>query len=476
LSFKREGGAGGGNSRGPGGASGGFNVKREGGGGSYSGSGLPGTQDRDWFPEPQYPHDDDDVAKIDIEAINLISDEDDEPQYSGSRSKSNVYGKGSSKKGLRPVRLHREEHKERVLLVNTESSTKSPPDEDGNLPTNDDLQPSKNAKEFKGVYQDPDDVQIKDEPRATPEPPELTVKASPDSKRKIQDAHASTVPINLDPVLDEETFTSPREKRKVRRPSKNKEKKPVIQTEEDRAEYMRHLDDIEILAKELGGMQGNINKGKAKDTEGDTAMDNTTAEDEEQKHGNGRLYLFQFPPVLPELYNPAKDLKPRNPMLVRREEEDAAAKAKEELELLGSMSTTGSNSKGKLSSRPDLTGEPAPTAPVAIKKEEEGVETAAEKARREEEERKKKNKKADVVHEEGWVGKLIVRESGRVELTWGGTTLLVGRGAEASFLTTGVIVDSVERGPPGGGVAEGKAMGMGQIMGKFVVTPDWENY
>jgi DNA-directed RNA polymerase III subunit RPC4 len=36
------------------------------------------------------------------------------------------------------------------------------------------------------------------------------------------------------------------------------------------------------------------------------------------------------------------------------------------------------------------------------------------------------------------------------------------------------MVDMIEKGPPGGGAPEGKAMSMGQVMGKFVVTPDWE--
>jgi len=85
-----------------------------------------------------------------------------------------------------------------------------------------------------------------------------------------------------------------------------------------------------------------------------------------------------------------------------------------------------------------------------------------------------RKKKDDFVHEEGWIGKLIVRESGRVELDWGGTHLLVGRGAEAAFLSNALVVDGIERGPPGGGAPEGKATSMGQVMGKFVVTPDWE--
>lgn len=416
---------------------------------------------------------------MDIEAINLITDdEDDEPQFLGSK---NVKGKGkvSSHKGLRPVRLMREEHKERVLLVNTESAVKPPPESDDDTPI------VVEARSTGRKVKDSGDVKIKDEPRTTPEPSSPEMKHSPDSRRNIQDSLANIVPINDDAPSDASASPESKKDRRVRAPAIKKIKQPVFQTEEDKAEWSRHLEDVSILTRELSDMQSSTSskgKGKEVDGEGDAVMDDapTAADEEAQKWGNGRLYLFQFPPVLPELYNP-KDPKPRNPILVKREEEEAAAKAKEELEILGSMK--GKN-KQTIKDRPDLTGEALPPIKTEIKKEDTDaiVETPAEKAKREQDERNRKKKKPEVIHEEGFVGKLIVRESGRVELIWGGdgknggTTLLVGRGAEASFLTTGVIVDSVERGPPGGGVPEGKAMGMGQIMGKFVVTPDWQNY
>lgn len=388
-------------------------------------------------------------------------------------------GKVSSHKGLRPVRLMREEHKERVLLVNTDSAVKPAPESDDDMPTVVEVRSTGRKRRDSG------DVKIKDEPHTTPEPSSPDIKHSPESRRKMQDSLANMIPANdgVPPAAPASPET--KKDRRARAPVIKKIKPPVFQTLEDEAEWSRHLEDVSILSKELGDMQSNLSaqaKGNGVDGEGDVVMDEvpTAADGEAQKWGNGRLYLFQFPPVLPELYNP-KDPKPRNPILVKREEEAAAAKAKEEVEVLGSMK---GKIKQQIKDRPDLTGEALPPIKTEIKKEDPDaiVETPAEKAKREQEERNRKKKKPEVVHEEGFVGKLIVRESGRVELVWGGdgknggTTLLVGRGAEASFLTTGVIVDSVERGPPGGGVPEGKAMGMGQIMGKFVVTPDWQNY
>lgn len=411
------------------------------------------------MPEPHYPDDHGlgDVVKVDIEQINIVSD-DDEPQYLGTRK---VTGKH---KGLRPIRLMREEHKERGVLVNTDIKAQ-PESDDDELPTIDEFRSSKGAEQA-NMYSTPGDVKIKDEPRGTPEPEDLAVKSSPDSRRKAQDSLASAIPMNID--LD-----PPASAKKSKRPAKkNKIPEVVHQTDEDREEWHRHLEDVKILSEELVSLRRE-QPDKGKDVEGDTTMDglaDAAARQKDEEDGNGRLYLFQFPPVLPELYNP-KDPKPKNPILVKREAEEAAAHLKEEVEVLGSLTA---KARSKMKEQPDIKDE-AGAAPV-VKKEEEGVETTAEKLKREAEEMKRKKGKPEVVREEGLVGKLVVRKSGKVELIWGGTTLLVGRGADASFLTTGVIVDSVERGPQGGGAPEGKAVGMGQIMGKFVVTPDWENY
>ena len=73
-----------------------------------------------------------------------------------------------------------------------------------------------------------------------------------------------------------------------------------------------------------------------------------------------------------------------------------------------------------------------------------------------------------MVKEEGFIGKLVVRESGKVELSWGGTSMVLGRGVSANFLSTVVVTENKAEDP------EGVAIGMGQVMGKFVVTPDWE--
>ncbi|PMD41307.1 hypothetical protein L207DRAFT_565224 [Hyaloscypha variabilis F] len=460
--------SGGSGSTGPKTVKGGITVSH----GDYTSSSSTKGQNKDFLPDPQYPDEDLDAPRVDIELINLVSDEsDDDPIFIGSRKVPKPKGKSSNKGGLKPVRLHREEHKERVTLVNTEPAIKVQSDSDEELPTIDEQRSSRaetREKKFKGTFEDIETVkaQIKTEPgleltyngirppvAASPESDRQIKErtSSPESKRKSKD-HLANSEIGIDGPQDDVAAKAKRDRKARTTASKKKDVKPVIQTEEDRAEYERHLEDVAILANELGGLQGNLG-AQSQDDDGDVAMDGPNQSPDKKE---GRLYLFQFPPVLPELYNP-KDPKPKAKAEIRAEKE------KEKAEAEAQMSGISAKAKGKMKESGDRTGE------TVIKVEEE-VLGADGKPKKEEE----KRKRDEVVHEEGWIGKLVVRESGKVELCWGGTNLLVGRGVDAGFLTTGVMIDMVERGPIGGGSPEGKALSMGQVMGKFVVTPDWE--
>ena len=77
----------------------------------------------------------------------------------------------------------------------------------------------------------------------------------------------------------------------------------------------------------------------------------------------------------------------------------------------------------------------------------------------------------------GKSGKLTVHASGRVVLSWGGTSLEVHRGTEVEFLQNVVLAEVTEDDDMfelgGGAKADGKACGLGTVAGKFVLTPDW---
>lgn len=425
----------------------GFSAPRSGGGGGHYTGG-------DYIPNPRYPGQDDDTPRVDIETINLVSDDEDGPRSSRGR------------RGMLPVRLDRHEHQPRVTIVNTGPAVKAQPDDSEQIEI-DEKRSARPAIKQDTAKGDPgDDIQIKSEPdltvafrATTPGPSGEVEPISPNSRRKVKDR-------NLSPGMEVGHDTSAnaipdaKDEKKARRINKKRDQKPVLQTEEDRAEYARHLLDVEVLAKELGGMQGNLNANtKGKDAEGDNMMEDVAKPED---HRSGRLYLFQFPPVLPELYNPV-DGNPRNKIDLTRAEAEKPKENDADAQMTGTEPSP--KGKGKLKDRTDLIGE----APPPIKVEEEAV--PLDKVKKEE----VKKGHPPYVNEEGWIGKLIVRKSGRVELSWGGVNLLVGRGVDAGFLTTGIVVDSIEKGPPGGGAPEGRALSMGQIMGKFVVTPDWEH-
>ncbi|KAK8038125.1 DNA-directed RNA polymerase III RPC4 [Apiospora phragmitis] len=74
--------------------------------------------------------------------------------------------------------------------------------------------------------------------------------------------------------------------------------------------------------------------------------------------------------------------------------------------------------------------------------------------------------------EGGFIGKLNVRKSGKVELDWGGMPYELRLGTETGFLTTAIIVDDPEN--------DAAATGMGNVYNKFVAAPildeeeDWD--
>jgi DNA-directed RNA polymerase III subunit RPC4 len=224
------------------------------------------------------------------------------------------------------------------------------------------------------------------------------------------------------------------DKKKRKPASKKRDGEPAENaTAEDKAEYERHLEDVRVLAQELGGMQTQPQE--------DVAMEGA-GEVHDQR--SGRLYLFQFPGVLPKLYNPlTKKLEKPKP-------KGKEAEKDKETEITSSTS----NPQKKPPIKVEDGGE------VTVKHEEEAVK-----------------KPEEVVDEVGAVGRMVVRKSGRVEITWGDNDMVVQRGTSHGFLGAGYIIDSLDRVPvaPTEGVDRiGFSTSMGPMMGKFVVVPDFE--
>lgn len=406
---------------------------------SHAGSGS-----KSYIPDPQYPDEDDSTPRIDIQHISLISSDEDEELTTPTLGHigKRIPEANSSKGGLKPVRLDRQEHKERKSQVNTGPSMKDTSGDetlDSDTPMVDEERSAQiDRRTFKGAYID-EDVQVKDEPDEEVNTIDQLV---PAHQAASSAAELNTRTEVRDTGKGRETVDGRIQHKQKKKPqTRNQGTRFVIQTEEDRREFERHLEDLEVLKEELGGMHHHpVGSEKGKEV-GDAVTDTEKQPDKKE----GRLYLFQFPPVMPKLYNPATTSKPQG-------------------------------------TRPNEPGDDNVRVTAAVDKNivdlERNVKLEGEEIiiKREDDEPAKKRERERLADEEGYVGKLIVRESGRVELDWGGSRMLVGRGIDTSFLSMGVLVDS--KGcfdNEGKTIGEGVATGMGKIMGKFVVTPDWES-
>ncbi|KFY19757.1 hypothetical protein V491_04241 [Pseudogymnoascus sp. VKM F-3775] len=358
---------------------------------------------------------------MDIEHINLISDGEDDVVITGQ---GRVSKKGKGRAGghaMNPIRLTRHEHKARVMLVNTDSSSGEPKVEMEDVVKIE-------APEDSGLFVPQDEPVVKTEPGTQAAVlDEMEVDAIPMGDIQAGETASSTAQETPKP----EPASAPEP------PSaflSTKAKKPVLQTEEDKQEYERYLEDIDILARELGGMRATEPPQTGAD--GDVAMG-----DEAQvtpDHKEGRLYLFQFPPILPKLANVEQPVK-QDPGDVDVQLNDIPS---------GTID---------LEDTPEVKAEPTVEADAEVPRPVNGSKV-----------------KDALVQEPGLIGKLVVRRSGKVELSWGGTSLALGRGAEFDFLTTGVVVQGLGAEKGGEGGEEMSGTGMGRVMGKIVATPDWE--
>lgn len=184
--------------------------------------------------------------------------------------------------------------------------------------------------------------------------------------------------------------------------------------------------DLDLLANELGAVTVTDEAGETQ-TEGPANKD-------------GRLYLFQFPPLVPPLREVAQP-QPRT-------------KVKEEAKAVNIMDAPSANG----------------AAPVDLTQDDSNRNTYDEDD--DEEEPETEGFRSQFLSHGGMIGKLNVRKSGKVELDWGGMNLEMSPAAGMNFLTTAVILEENDE-KPQQGVVGGDSVGMGKIMGRFVLAPIW---
>lgn len=427
--------------------------------------------------------------RVNIEHINLVSDGDTDTEKvtATSQDKGKEVEKEAEIPGwtLKPIRVDRHEHVERVVGINTDASSltsaelrrraKQRGDAEGSLFLPDDDEPEilkavkakgksklkdvefvRDERRWKGVYQDDEDKDLEAAIKTEPgDNDDLMVidevaGASIPAQSLTADSEAVAPEVAITKVLDTEVLENVNvedaklleEKKRSQRP-KSRLIKPVLQTEEDRQEWARYEEDLRILGEELGSTKAEAAPTQTLNADGDLGGSQPSKDVKDKREG--LVYLFQLPPVMPKVLTLA--------------EKDILLKPKQEDKKPGDSKLPASDVKPKL--------EPEESAHGDTKS---AITFMAQ----------------DPNRPLGRVGKLRVHDSGRVMATWGGAYLEVGRGGEGGLLQE-VMMTNYER--TSVKVEEGKEKGkerweerislgeegwaVGQLGGGFVMVPDW---
>jgi DNA-directed RNA polymerase III subunit RPC4 len=212
-------------------------------------------------------------------------------------------------------------------------------------------------------------------------------------------------------------------------PPKPKRKRPetepsVLWTDDDKTEWARREADDAALVEELSQVRID-DEGNASEEPADRLRD--------------RVYILTFPPVLPGLLDASKPVKeePPSPAADGPSDDDGDRDGGEDEEDVVEV-------KDEPAEAALFDGRGFPVRPGHLPELEPGR-----------------------------VGRLVVRRSGRATLDWGGTRLRVGLGLTPEVLQEVVSVTGREGGADEKGFG-GEACSFGQVRGKFVVTPDWD--
>ena len=438
---------------------------------------------------------DEEGPRINIEHINLVSDEESADEAQGVSTTAQGKQRAVSVKtpgwALKPIRLDRQEHIDRSAGVNTEPTltsaqlrqkAKEKTEAEGSLFVSEDeaesakTKPKRQGKKgkdvefvrdgrrWKGVYQDEDDYaqDTTDIKKETTDDDEVMVLDAPEATGGISHEDTTmrdstfsgqaTVVIERGAEGDELPVPA---RPKRRRKSLFRPTKPVLQTKEDREEWARYEDDIHALGEELGNMstvttsslQGTIDADRGLAMAG--AGEENAGDGDEKDRRQGLVYLFQMPPVLPSLTSFEPDAETAvDADTTMAANSDTAVMPPPPLPPIQSSSTPSSAPKTAKKGQPTIKIEDDPS-----QREYVPNSVMAE----------------DKAKFEGEVGTLRVYDSGAIGLGWGGMEFELAKGGEGELLREVVVAEVGEEGKP-----EGTGGSMGQVTGGFVVMPYWE--
>ncbi|GIJ98090.1 hypothetical protein Aspvir_000200 [Aspergillus viridinutans] len=386
-----------------------------------------------------------------IDQIEVDSDEELDDVADSKKGKVPLRY-ANREKGLRPVRVERREHEERVVSVNMESSTSKPAEAEAKAEDEvEEVRARKTRPEDDSLFvRDDDEIepQVKEEPV---DEDQTMTDAAPHVGEATHDdgflpAQKVKVRRRLSPKSPEsEPAPAPAPPSK---PAVAKDPRSLLRTKEDIEEYERHTKDLEAILellsvepKEPSAERLELAEAAADLTETpETAVSDKEkeekAEDETKDKLAGQLFLMQFPPMTPNLIVPG------------------TGGSTEEATTEDTQAVPGATRSGE----------------AAVKLESGEVEILDEADGATNKEPSKILTAADWQLRAGRVGKLNVHKSGRVTMDWGGISFELDRATSVDFLQEALIVSAPEEGIP---EEENRVWAMGQLSGKFTVTPDW---
>ncbi|RMJ21752.1 hypothetical protein PHISP_07382 [Aspergillus sp. HF37] len=409
----------------------------------------------------------DSEVRVNMDQINIeSSDEEGEFEGKAPPKKGKIPYRPKREKGLRPVRVEGHEHKERVVSVNMESSSNK------SAALREQAQ-ARDAQDNALFVEQESEAQAKEGgPNIKEEPP--------DDDQPMTDAvpHAEEVVAIDDGPLPEQQV-------KVRR--KLTEKKPeaveepdveeppikdprrLLRTAEEIEEFDRHEHDLDEMKKLFTADEEKPKEPRPEPQptteDGEEAAVQEKPHDEEEKPREeeeklreeeekpreeeelpkdklaGHLFLMQFPPMTPNLLAPSVEGEPA----------DTTGQA-------APADTTNGN-------------QPEPTP---VKRETDGAEVQEVEGPTPAQEQSKVVTATDWQLQAGRVGKMNVHASGRVTVDWGGISFELDRSTGVDFLQEAVIMSEPPTAESEEVGEESKVWSMGQLSGKFTVTPDWE--
>ncbi|KAF4947143.1 hypothetical protein FSARC_14033 [Fusarium sarcochroum] len=324
-----------------------------------------------------------------------------------------------------PMGIYRREHKDEGVIVATTAELEAAENAQA-------IPPPSAAKEEESLWVDGDAGEL----QPTEENTEDGGIWNNDSKPPV---------IKKEPGLDDSMDLDVETKPDTEDNSKQSTETPAPQSKkpnQDSEEQMIET-DLEILANELGAVeiaQGEEGVEGAEGAEGEEGEEGKT---QGPSNKDGRMYLFQFPPVLP----PLKQVAQPKPV----------SKVKPE---------PGEGDDNVL----ELTPAAADADPVDLTEDLNGTGLNIPGF---EDPEQKGGFMSSLLASGGMVGQLKVRKSGRVEMDWGGSTMELSPATGMNFLTTAVIIEENDE-KPRPGVVGGESIGMGKIMGRFVLAPKWD--